>query len=299
MLLSIIISVILPIFLLIGLGAILDKALRLDLATLSRISFNALIPALLFIKIFDANLSPNQMFRIGFFALVHMALLYGITWPLFRLPAWRSRQTVLSLATIFSNVGNYGIPLVALAYGAEYIGTLAIIILVQNMLNFSFGIYLLERGDRSLRQVILGLARIPSLHAIWIALAMRFFHLGLPDPLRVPVNYLADGIIPIALLSLGAQIARSSMGDGLGALGLIAGFRLLLSPLLAALLVIPFGFSGPTASLLIVVAGLPVAVNVFILAAEYQRDESFASQSVFWTTLLSALTITMLLAITR
>ncbi len=47
----------------------------------------------------------------------------------------------------------------------------------------------------------------------------------------------------------------------------------------------------------IVAAGLPVAVNAAILAGVYRRNEDLASQSVFWTTLLSALTVTTLLLI--
>ena len=41
-----------------------------------------------------------------------------------------------------------------------------------------------------------------------------------------------------------------------------------------------------------------VAVNVYILSAEHDRDEDFASQSVFWTTVLSAVTVSILLALT-
>ena len=49
--------------------------------------------------------------------------------------------------------------------------------------------------------------------------------------------------------------------------------------------------------MVVISAGLPVAVNVFILSAEYRRDEELASQMVFWTTILSAITLSVLLAI--
>jgi hypothetical protein len=56
------------------------------------------------------------------------------------------------------------------------------------------------------------------------------------------------------------------------------------------------GVAGPV---LIIAAGMPVAVNVFILAAEYDQDSRLASQSIFWTTALSALTLTAWLALLR
>jgi predicted permease len=46
---------------------------------------------------------------------------------------------------------------------------------------------------------------------------------------------------------------------------------------------------------LIVGAGLPVAVNVFVISREFNRKPEFASRMVFWTTVLSAVTIPLLL----
>ena len=70
-------------------------------------------------------------------------------------------------------------------------------------------------------------------------------------------------------------------------------------PLVAVGLVHVLGFGPDVSSLLIVAAGLPVAVNVYILSAQYQQDEELASQAVFWTTLLSGVTISILLALAR
>ena len=56
----------------------------------------------------------------------------------------------------------------------------------------------------------------------------------------------------------------------------------------------------PEATALCVVAGgLPTAVNVFIMAAEYKRDEAIAGQMIFWTTALSAVTIPIILYLIR
>ena len=42
---------------------------------------------------------------------------------------------------------------------------------------------------------------------------------------------------------------------------------------------------------------MPVAVNVFILASEYNQDSELASQAILWTTILSAITLTAWLAV--
>ena len=73
--------------------------------------------------------------------------------------------------------------------------------------------------------------------------------------------------------------------------------RLVAAPILAAGLAWVLRFPEALADVLIVTSGLPVAVNVFILAVEYRQNERLASQAVFWTTVLSALSLSVWLAI--
>jgi predicted permease len=84
--------------------------------------------------------------------------------------------------------------------------------------------------------------------------------------------------------------------QNLAPVGLIAVARLGLAPLLAAGVGLILGLEPPLFAIFIVAAGLPVAVNVYLLSAEYRLDRDLASQAVGWTTLLSALTLSALLA---
>lgn len=73
--------------------------------------------------------------------------------------------------------------------------------------------------------------------------------------------------------------------------------RLIGGPCVAALLVPLFGFSGDVAAVLILGAAAPTAVNTALIAYEFKADARFATASVFYTTLFSALTATVLLLI--
>jgi len=68
------------------------------------------------------------------------------------------------------------------------------------------------------------------------------------------------------------------------------------APALAALLVVPFGLEGLPRAAGILQAGMPAAILVSIIAAEYQIDTAFVTAAVFYTTILSVPTITVLLA---
>ncbi len=292
-------SVILPIFVLIGIGTALDRCFQLDLRTLSKLNFYVFVPALLFIKIFEAETAGGTLMRVALFTILQVAILFVAARLAMTYGPLREHRTVLSLGAVFANAGNYGIPLCIMAFGDEYVGPLAIVIVTQNIFAFTFGVWLFQEETGGLRHVLRAMAKIPSLYAVALALIFKAMDLGLADQIHAPLNLLADGLIPVALLTLGAQLSRSTIAKkNLLPLSAVAVIRLVLAPLLAFALLPIFGFTPTLASLLIVVSGLPVAVNLFILAAEYEQDEDLASQAVFWTTLLSTGTVSILLALT-
>ncbi|MFP4027895.1 MAG: AEC family transporter [Candidatus Brocadiia bacterium] len=297
--LQILIDIIFPIFLIIGVGMVLDRKLELDQDTLSALNFYVFVPALLFVKIIESDLAVGQMGKIVLFTLGHAALLYGAARLIFSAPPFRDSRTTLTLGALFYNAGNYGIPLTLLAFGEKFMGQLAAVLMVQNLLCFTVGVGLLEKDLDLSRRTLGRLIRIPVIPAIALALAMQGLGVNVPEQLAEPLTYLADGLVPVALLTLGVQLSRCRLTSNLPELSAISGVRLVLSPLLAAGLALLMGFSGTVTSFLIVVAGLPVAVNVYILSAKYRQNQDLASQFVFWTTLVSVVTITMLLTFFR
>jgi malate permease and related proteins len=66
--------------------------------------------------------------------------------------------------------------------------------------------------------------------------------------------------------------------------------RLVISPALAVLLVMAFGFSREVSASLILAAAAPTAVNTALLAHEFGGDVSFATSAVYYSTLISLIT---------
>lgn len=122
MLLVILHNIIAPVFALVGLGFLLDRCLRLDMKTLGHLNLYAFALALVFVVIVDADMTFAVMGSIGSFCIVHLLILYAVGRLLFSLhPACRQKETVLSLCNIFYNAGNYGIPLILLAFGESHL----------------------------------------------------------------------------------------------------------------------------------------------------------------------------------
>ena len=94
-------------------------------------------------------------------------------------------------------------------------------------------------------------------------------------------------------------MARTKLKKNLLPVSGIALGRLVISPLIAFFLLrFFFHFSDTTSMVLTAIAGMPVAVNVFIISSEYNKEGSeLASQAVFATTCLSIATLAMILLI--
>jgi len=301
LIIDIIRTIIVPIFIIIGIGVLLDRFFDIDLPTLSKLNFYVFVPALIFVKILDSTLSVKEMRSIVIFSVTLVFVLFVLSLFVFRLKPYRDRQTILSMGTFFFNSGNFGIPFVVLAFGNRHISTIAMILMVQNFLNFTLGIWLLEKDGEGTGpvKIMVRFLKVPAILSIILALILRSLDLELIATLKEPLNYLGNGLIPIALLTLGVQLARARLGSNLVPLSGSVLMRLVISPLVAWALIPIFGITGELATVLIVTAGLPVAVNTYILAAEYGKDEELASQQVFWTTLLSTLTLAILIAVFR
>jgi predicted permease len=298
-LVHIIANIIAPIFVMIAVGFVMDRKFRLDIDTLSKLNFYVFVPALLFVKLLHADISAASMFSVGIFTLVQMIVLLLLSIAVFSHPRLAPSRAVLSMSSIFNNCGNYGIPLVIFAFGESLLGALAVVIAVQNLLNFTLGIWLFERKKHGTLKVLAGFAKVPVLYAAAAALLMRYLNAEPIPQIGDPLNYIADGLVPIALMTLGAQLSRSLTKSDPVPLVTVSAMRLVISPLLAAALIPLFGIGihSRLAAMLIVIAGMPVAVNVYILACEYKRDQDLASQAIFWTTLISPITLAILLAI--
>src|SRR5918993_1286639 len=132
-------------------------------------------------------------------------------------------------------------------------------------------------------------------------------HIPLPPRRRRTASYLADGLVPIALVTLGAQLASNPRWPRWRPVSLVVVLRLVLGPVQMALLLWGFHLIGWRAvdlwpwpaELLILTAAVPTAVTTMLLTLELEGDTDLAADCVFWTTVLSCVTIPIWLALLR
>jgi predicted permease len=122
----------------------------------------------------------------------------------------------------------------------------------------------------------------------------------LPTLVAKPTELLSAGLVPVALVTLGAQLAVRPRWPRWKPVSLVLFLRLIYAPAQMAALLWGFHVLGWRAldlwpwpaELLILTAAVPTAVNTLLLTLELDGDAALAADCVFWTTVLSCVTLT-------
>lgn len=302
---QIFVTVVAPIFVLVGAGVFLERRFTLDIKTLSKLNFHVFVPALIFVAIIESRIDWGSMALVAVFQValifVLLAMNSGVT-KLMRLP--QGLGAAFLMGTIFCNSGNFGIPLVKLAFPENpdaAVSYQAIQVMVQNFLTFTLGLVLVGHGRARITDSLKQTLRLPFVYVIFAALVLKRFDVPITKwpVIWEPVSRAADGLVSVALLTLGVQIAKTPRVTRRGALAVASGMRLVAAPLAAFALVKLFGLTGMVAQLLVIAAAGPSAVNTVLVGLEFKNEPEFAASVVFYSTVCSAVTVAITIFLVR
>lgn len=286
----------LPILLISGAGFLLGKFLSVDTRSVGRVVFYVFSPILVFDLIVHTKLSSGQILTtMGYTASVAasvgcLAFLFG---KLLRLE--RPVLSAVVMTAAFANTGNYGLPLVSFAFGQDALAFATLYYATTSGLFNTFGVLIASLGHMDFKAALLGLFRVPTVYAVVLAALLNRFHIVMSVPLARTVDLAANGAIPVMIILLGLELSRVEWSHSIRTVGLSAGLRLLVGPVIGLLLLLPFGFQNPARQGIVTEASMPAAVANTVLAAEYGLDSSLVTAIVFVGTILSPLTLTPLI----
>jgi len=299
-LVHILIHIIGPVFLIMGCGYALEKRFNLDIRTLSKLNFYIFVPSLVFVKLSQTSLPLGHMKWVALFTLCMVGTLFIVSLLLSRLRRHtRSMSRAFSLSLMFYNSGNFGLPVIDLAFPMGGAAIQAVVLATQNMLMFSVGLFLATNGRYPAQRALLNILRYPPVYAVTLALIVHEVGWSVWSPVSVVLNYFAQGLVPVALVTLGMQLAKVSLKQNIPDVGLASFCRLALSPCLAFGLIKLMGLSGMLAQALLVSTSVPTAVNTVLLAIELDNEPEYAASAVFLSTLLSALSVSVVIYLAR
>jgi malate permease and related proteins len=288
----------LPIFLAAGSGYLAARYLGVTPRSLSQVTFYIFSPSLVFNLLNNSQLTGEDIGRMASFAAVTILTLGALTWIIGSLLRLERRLLVAVMLTVmFSNAGNYGLSLTWFSFGDSALAHASLYFVTSAIMVYTVGVTIASLGSMNLKTALLGLARVPALYAVAIALLFNHFELRLALPLDRTVTLLGDAAIPALMVLMGVQLQHAVWNGETVALSLASGMRLVAGPAVALGFSLLFGLSGPAFKAGILESATPTAVLMTVLATEYNVEPSFVTAVVLTTTLLSPFTITPLLAI--
>ncbi len=294
---TIFINVITPVFSVVFIGYWAGPRLQLNAQTLSRFAYFILIPAFVFNVMSTAEVPTNLVIRMMVFILiVHLgcALLgFLVAWSLRRSAQMTAAYVLIA---VFGNVGNFGLPLIEFRLGPEAIVAATVYFLVIVVIAFIIGVAAANWHHGGRWTPLLAVFKTPALIALVPAILFNWFDVQPPLFVTRIVGLLAGAMIPTMLVTLGVQLAgveqlRITQDTVIASL-----VRLIGGPALALLVVIPFGLTGIERGAGIFQAGMPAAILTSIIALEYKLLPDFVTTTVLFSTLVSVITLTLLLA---
>jgi malate permease and related proteins len=297
-LLTIFKDIILPIFIVMAIGFILQKKFTMDISTLSKLNIYFVVPAFIFVKLYSTQFSASLFGKVLLFFILLVIILYAIS-TLFAkiLGLDRGKKTTFTNSTMFFNSGNYGVPVNELAFkGDPFAMSIQVIVLtLQNIFTFSYGIFALQSVNNSKWKAMIGYFKMPVLYAMGAGLICNALNIQVPAVILIPANMIANAMIGLALLTLGAQVARIQFKAALSAVYSSLTIRLIISPLIALFIIWLFRVDGMTAQALLIASAMPTSVNSAVIAEEYKNYPEFAAQVVLFSTIISAVTVSFVI----
>ena len=296
-LLSILVSDILPIFAIALIGFLLERRVAGSVRTLSAITFNALSPCLVFNQLVTSRLSGSEVGKMALYCVMLTAGMGMAGWlSSMMLGLERKALSSFLLVVLFSNSGNYALPLILFAFGSEALAHASVYFVTSAILVYTVGVFIAARGGQDLGGAAKRLLRVPALYALAAAGILSLLHVTAPRALMRPVGMLSDAALPMMLLILGMQLKRAVVPHRPRVVGTAVALSLIVSPIIGVGLTLLLGFSGAARASAITLASMPAAVVTTVLALEFDLDSSFVTSTVFVSTLLSPLTLVPIIA---
>ena len=300
-----ILGLVLPFFGVIFLGYGVARIRRLPLDALGWMNFFIVyvaLPALFFQLLSKTPIEKLTEWRFIGASVLATYTIFGLV---FVAAYWRGKRnlaqpTIQGLAAAYGNIGYMGPGIALLAFGEGAAVPLALIFCFENALHFMVApLFMALSGNDKRPQLIVArdvaskILTHPFIIATIIGVTAAALHWQPPQAVTSMVDILARAAAPCALFAMGVTLAMRPLTSVPVELGAIVPMKLIAHPLLCYFIMKSIGGFDPVwVSTAVLLASLPTATNVFVLAQQYGVWVERASATILVTTMVSVVTVT-------
>lgn len=311
--LSIILDIVAPVFLVIGAGylAVRGGVFRDSFVDgLMRFAIQFAVPCLLFRATSTMDLGTAYDWRLmGAFYLGSTASFAAATLLARRLFGRTPGEAVaVGFGALFSNLVLLGLPISERAWGADSHGMASAYAIVSVHAPYCYllgitSMELLRADGRSLAETARVVARAMFRNSLMIGIALGFVvNLGglqLPGALTSAVDIVARAALPVALFGLGGTLTRYALKASLGEAATVSAMSLVVHPGISLAVCRWLEVPKDLTSAVVLMAAMAPGVNAYLFASMYDRGQGTAASAVLLGTAVSVLSVSAWLWLLR
>lgn len=285
-----ILSIVFPVFSIIGLGFLFARFKKISLEPVIEILLYLTIPALVISSLTKKHLVYSELVIVSL-AASGVVLGTGLVSFIYLRIINRKELKGFYLPTMFMNSGNMAFPIALLAFGEEGLAIAIIYYVAISLLVYSLGIYIAKEGHGGFLEIF----KLPLIYASIAGITINLTNTEIPKPIMSTVEMLGSATIPLMLISLGYRLHSTPLTllniSIAGALIRIAG-----GGLIAYLITTLFGIDGLSQKIIILSSSMPSAVINFIVSYRYKLHSELVASIISISTVLSLITTPVILA---
>lgn len=294
--LLLLITNIIPLYILIALGFISGKWMDVNLPSMATVAIYILAPIVNFGAMATMDFTPEYIALpiIIFIASVTIGTIsYKSAQALWK----NNNANLIGMGSVTGNTMYFGLPVVLALLGPEWAGVYALMNLGTFLNEVGLGYFFGARGHATLKGALLKVAKFPVIHAIWLGLLYNISGLPPPESFSRYWDYSIGAWVIIGMMIIGVALSKQSK--------LEIDWKLIASMFIPKFILWPmFGFglilldlsvlnmfSKEVHLMLAVIASVPLAGNLVAYAATLNLHPERTAGAVLLSTVFALFTV--------
>lgn len=295
----VLLSTMVKLFSLILVGYFLRRANRLGDEMMKQTSFlvaNIMMPALiLYSSSTPSSISDAEIIQCLLLGIVlYVVFIVMSKWIAHKIAHTHEDKALYQILLAFANFSFIGYPLLEVMYGNYAVFVFTVLHLPFNILIYTYGVYLLNKGKRSFKvKEYVRMFLTPGVITSIIALVCFLAKFKLPSFVTETSGLLGQATVPLSMIVVGGNLSFAGLAKNKETIALLKNvfIKMFIFPFIGFGLIYFLDVSVFLKELFVFSFMLPSASIPLMLALQYDVDTSIASKTISLTTLVSVVSI--------
>lgn len=301
-----IIDILAPVFIMVALGAVLARTGFLGpsfFAGCTKLTYRIGLPSLLFYKIANAQFDMSRSGKITLVLIISSVAVAVFSSLISRpFPVTKEKRKTFIHTSFHCNTAFVGLPVIIYALGTDSqlvnIASMAVAPMIP-FINIMSTVILrgeaLTRDRKTWTVMLKNIVSNPLVIACILGILYSLSGLPIPQSVNRGLDSLGRMALPLALLSIGAGLKVRHLRDQFPVILLASLFNVILLPAAGILFSRYIGLTQAELLIALIFLACPTASSAFIYARELQGDPEFAGNVILTSTIISAVSLSLVL----